>query len=340
MIIIKNRPPKEMLSFPKSRYNGAQTVTFDDFNDTEECHCGKKLFQYHDSARNIHVKKCSVRTEEYHLKCNTFKQNNKKKCDFFIMYHHIERPVLAEINKALTRTINKAVDPHKQLEQKLTNLFTFLLLANRDVTLQEIDILVEKQLLRKPRIVYYIPCIPQLVVSHKESINDYRNRIFSEKIINRSLLGSSIIPTPTIKNKNIENNENNGNYHPVVLHAMKRIKQQQEKQIIINTTKTKVPSKKKKVAKKPEPIIMFDDSESEKDSDSDSGSVSDSDNENKNDSESSLESDSDDDPESDVKETESESDESETSDTSEIIVDDIDDIVDDDDYSDNYSDYD
>ena len=77
-------------------------------------------------------------------------------------------------------------NPHNKLYKQLKALFTYLFIEEKDTFLQEIDIIVRDKLWRLPRKIYYYPSIPFLKISHKESIKDYHDRIFSKEIIDKT----------------------------------------------------------------------------------------------------------------------------------------------------------
>ena len=71
--------------------------------------------------------------------------------------------------------------------KRLRFLFDYLLISNHSSTIQEIDLLVINKLKREPRKTFYYPSIGNLRISHYESFEDYRARIFSEEIVDRDL---------------------------------------------------------------------------------------------------------------------------------------------------------
>jgi hypothetical protein len=118
--------------------------------------------------------------EEYDIKTKQWFFSKKKPCDFHCVYNG-ERPVLEYIKKVLTVS-KKATEI--SLEEKLKLLFSFLMVSNHSSTLDEINIIVRNKLKREPRKTFYlVSTTKHLAVSHYESFEDYRARIFSKKII-------------------------------------------------------------------------------------------------------------------------------------------------------------
>jgi hypothetical protein len=170
------------------RYKSAKFYTHNDYLDIDECFCGKKAFKYNDTSRNIFIAKCSQCSQDFDLKSKKWTKSKKQPCDFFCIYHG-PRPVFKEIvNVIKTVSIEKQVSPDKALEDRLKLFFKFLFVSNHTSTLDEINLLVKNNLKRKPRIVYYYPTTTSFMKeSHRESFIDYQTRIFSEKIIDRSV---------------------------------------------------------------------------------------------------------------------------------------------------------
>ena len=166
-------------------------LTKKDFLQIEECHCGKSPFRYHNTSRNIMVAKCSLPTEEYDTKQKKSVLAKKQPCNFYCVYYG-ERPIFEEIKNKLITTAQKIPDRNKALEEKLKLLFSFVFVSNHTSTLDEINILVENNLRKEPRKTYYFPCIGNLRVSHYESLGDYRDRIFSEKIVDYGYMPKTI----------------------------------------------------------------------------------------------------------------------------------------------------
>ena len=73
-------------------------------------------------------------------------------------------------------------------------IFQYLFVSNHSSTIQEIDLIVKYNLKRETRKIFYYPSIGHLRVSHRETYEDYRDRIFSKKIIDLE----NILIKPTI----------------------------------------------------------------------------------------------------------------------------------------------
>jgi hypothetical protein len=160
----------------------AKILTKHAFDDLCECHCGKPLYKITDGSKNISYARCNYTKEEYDIKTKKWVISKKQPCDFLAIYHG-ERPVIIHKPKPVKM---KYVEKYN-IEKELTNLFNFLFVSNRTSTLSEIDIIVRTQLLREPRKKFYFPSttiFPRF--SHYETFQEYRDRIFSEKIVDRS----------------------------------------------------------------------------------------------------------------------------------------------------------
>lgn len=155
-------------------------LTKNDFDEIEECNCGKPVFRYHNVSKNQFVMKCAYTNMEYDLKEKEWVASKKQPCKLYNIYNG-ERPIFNEIK-------NKVINPYIEkfdLEKRLRFLFNFLMVSNHSSTIQEIDLLVINHLKREPRKSFYFPSIGHLRLSHKESFEDYRDRIFSEKIVDK-----------------------------------------------------------------------------------------------------------------------------------------------------------
>ena len=152
------------------------------FSEIEKCNCGKDVFRYHNTSRNVYVAKCSNYTHDYNRVLKNWNDCKKKPCDFHYVYHG-ERPVhIEKIKEIVTKKCMEV-----SLEEKLRLLFSFLFVSNHSSTLDEINIIVRNQLKREPRKTFYFPSTTLIMrISHLESFEDYRDRIFSEKIIDLS----------------------------------------------------------------------------------------------------------------------------------------------------------
>jgi len=158
-------------------------LTKKDFFQIEECKCGKSPFKYHNTSKNEFIAKCNTHKEEYDVKSRKWVQCKKQPCDFLYAYYG-ERPVFEEIKATLIKKANVFVHKDKVLEEKLRLLFQFLFVSNHTSTLDEINILVKNNLKKEPRKTYYSPSTTYFMpVVGYESFEDYRARIFSDKII-------------------------------------------------------------------------------------------------------------------------------------------------------------
>jgi hypothetical protein len=158
-------------------------LTKNDYFSIEECHCGKPPFKYHNTSKNIYVSKCNTVKEEYDIKARKWFTSKKQPCDFHCVYY-VERPVFREINNILLKKASTLPDKNKVLEEKLRLLFQFVFVSNHTSTLDEINILVEFSLKRDTRKKICFPGTSKF--SHYESLEEYRDRIFSKKIIDLS----------------------------------------------------------------------------------------------------------------------------------------------------------
>jgi hypothetical protein len=158
-----------------------KVLTRNAFNEIDECDCGKPVFKYQDITKNQFIMKCPNTKYELDIKTRKWILSKKQPCKLYNVYQG-ERPVFSEIK-------NKVIKPYVEkldLEKRLRLLFDYLLVSNHSSTIQEIDLLVINKLKREPRKSFYYPSIGHLRVSHYESFEDYRDRIFSEKIIDKS----------------------------------------------------------------------------------------------------------------------------------------------------------
>jgi hypothetical protein len=183
-----------------------QVLTKNAFCDIVDCHCGKPVFKYHNTSKNIFILKCAYVKYEYDLKTKKWSLSKKQPCALFCVYH-AERPILFKKVENVIVQITKFTE--FTLEKRLRTLFRFLHVSNRTSTIQEVDLIVVNQLKREPRKVYYYPSIGLPRVSHRESFIDYETRIFSEEIVDRSEVSIPKTPSPRAQSKfkNILNSE-------------------------------------------------------------------------------------------------------------------------------------
>ena len=155
-----------------------ENVSKKTFDEISECDCGKKVFKYHNTSKNIFVARCS----------NISDKLKKTNCSLYCTFNDF-RPVFKDIQNKLIRKSTFIEDPSKALEEKLKILFKFLFVSNHSSTLDEINILVKNNLKREPRKTFYFPSIGHYNrISHYESFEDYEKRIFSKKIIDLNFI--------------------------------------------------------------------------------------------------------------------------------------------------------
>ena len=172
-------------------------ITKKQWNSIEECDCGGSVFKYHDTTKNIMVAKCGLFRKIIEINPKTKKKSwvssKKQPCNFNYIYPG-QRPIykideikidhIAEINKKVNCI---AENDNNTLEERLKALFSFLFVSRYTSTIQQIDDIVKNNLKKEPRKTFYYPSTTAFMrVSHVEEYIDYRNRIFSEKIIDRS----------------------------------------------------------------------------------------------------------------------------------------------------------
>jgi hypothetical protein len=154
-------------------------LTRDDFLNLEECECGKPFFKFNNSSKNTFIAKCANFKEEYDMKTKKWTTSKKQPCGDYYVYHG-PRPVFKEIQKAIVTKYSTT----NTLEERLKALFRFLFVSKYSSTIQEIDLIVQNELNREPRKTFYYPTTGLFMkISHKESYEDYRDRIFSIKIV-------------------------------------------------------------------------------------------------------------------------------------------------------------
>ena len=215
------------------------TLTKNDFDDLEECECGKPFFKYSNSSKNIFYAKCANFDKEYDFKTKRWIPCKKKPCDNNFVYHG-DRPVFIqkdkennkgplyqpphrynfetnkwELSNNVLTEIKNEINTFNNVEQRLRLLFKFLLVSRLSSTLQEIDLIVKNKLDREPRKTFYYPTTDLFMrVSHLESYEDYYERIFSKKIV----LNTPILEKPK-ENKPILLVD-----HPIVHNLLGRVK--------------------------------------------------------------------------------------------------------------------
>jgi hypothetical protein len=174
-------------------FKSVPTITFKEWNETCTCKCGGPIFKYFHTGKNIYIIKCGYVKETFEIESKTTKKkwiwskNKKQPCNFIGAVH-------GEVGKfpepkQKTNTLKSMENPHKILYEQLKSLFSFVLIEPRESKIQEINLLVKNKLHRKPRKIYYYPTIgPFMRESHKESLQEYHDRIFSREIIDKSII--------------------------------------------------------------------------------------------------------------------------------------------------------
>jgi hypothetical protein len=150
-------------------------ISFEDWRYTDKCECGGPVFKYQDGQHNVWVVKCGHLKETLEIEPKTKKRvwvKTKKQPCGFCACHVGEEPVfVSKVIEKKKKVIKE--NPHKTLKKQLESLFTYLLIEVKDTFLQEIDLMVKYKLCRLPR-------------QKNESILEYRNRIFSQQIIDKT----------------------------------------------------------------------------------------------------------------------------------------------------------
>jgi hypothetical protein len=191
-----------------NRYKGATEITQQEWIELDECECGGPLFKFHDVATNIFVVKCGHVKETLEFETKTKKKlwfiSKKQPCGFMCICIN-EKPDYSSFKKQETvKEIITSESVNKKLEENLRDLFKYYFLNKRETIIQEINLIVKYKLFRKPRITYYLPTTELLLrESHKESIEDYRTRIFSIPIVDKSIT-KNITNIITNKMNNVE----------------------------------------------------------------------------------------------------------------------------------------
>ncbi len=219
-------------------------LTKKDFFQIEECYCGKYPFRYTNVSKNQYIAKCNYTGVDYDPKEKKTVPSKKQPCTFYCIYHD-SRPVFQEIKNTLIKKTGNETNKDQALEEKLKLLFRFVFVSNHTSTLDEINILVKNSLRREPRKVFYFPSIGSLRISHYESLEDYRDRIFSKKIIDLSHLP---LHHPSDENK------------PNPLRVL--LQREEPKQVVVEKPKKRVvvvPKKKQSSSR----FIVVSDDESE-----------------------------------------------------------------------------
>ena len=202
-----------------------ELLTKKDFFQIDECYCGKHPFRYLNVSKNQHFAKCNYTKEEYDPREQKMVAAKKQPCTFYCAFYD-SRPVFQEIKNTLIKKVSVTLDRDSALEEKLKLLFRFVFISNHTSTLDEINILVKNSLRREPRKVYYFPSPGHLRISHYEPLEEYRDRIFSKKIIDLSNLSTE---KELITKKPSWLRELLGRKEPVVVAQKKKVVQPKKK---------------------------------------------------------------------------------------------------------------
>ena len=183
-------------------YRSAKVITYDDYIDIDTCECGGPVFKYTNVSKNIYVVKCGHVKEIYETEKNVSKKKSwikskKQPCKFLCVYHGARTTFYKKPEKVKS-CCAISENPHIALKNILMASFNFLFLTgyNFDIVngqqehtvLQEINLLVKNKLKRNPRIIYYYPSTTGFLrESHRESLENYKTRIFSKEIIDKSI---------------------------------------------------------------------------------------------------------------------------------------------------------
>jgi hypothetical protein len=164
-------------------------ISLEDWRNLENCKCGGPLFKFQNTSKNVFVVKCGYVKENFEIEPITKKwiwvPCKKQPCKFLEEFHGT-LPVFEE-KIEIIKKIN-TINPHQTLYDTLDRLFRFVLIEPKKGVLQEIDLLVKYKLRRIPRRIYYFPTAgPFMEISHKETLQDYRKRIFSREIVDFSI---------------------------------------------------------------------------------------------------------------------------------------------------------
>ena len=76
----------------------AQLLSKEDFFDIEECECGKPVFKFHNTSKNMYVMKCVNTPQEYDLKAKKWVASKKQPCKMYNVYKG-EPVVINQIKK-------------------------------------------------------------------------------------------------------------------------------------------------------------------------------------------------------------------------------------------------
>jgi predicted nucleic-acid-binding Zn-ribbon protein len=166
----------------KVNLRSAIKISFDDWISTDICECGGPVFKYNDVSKNNYIAKCGYTKETLETDPKTKKKlwikSKKQPCKFVSCFQGKKEIY----NKKISHKKNTNIEnPHLALHNQLKSLFTYLFIEEKDTFIQEIDYIVRIRLERHPRKVYVFKDSKK--ISHKESLKEYHDRIFSEEII-------------------------------------------------------------------------------------------------------------------------------------------------------------
>jgi len=189
-------------------YSSANKITHEEWLETDYCECSKPVFKYHDITNNVFVLKCkngnvsvtgNVHENVYNVSnvsnvsklIDSFEsmdltvKNRKTRCNLFEVYEagSYEDSICLQI-KTKKQTQKKAMkEINENLKDRLDILFDYAKVNNINdrinLTIQEINYIVKFKLHRIT--------IGKFYRVGKETLEDYRERIFSRPIIDKSI---------------------------------------------------------------------------------------------------------------------------------------------------------
>lgn len=195
-------------------YSSANKITHEEWLDTEYCNCSKPVFKYHDVTNNVFVLKCKNGTgnlgssnsggvnnliesfENVDINPGTTSKSKKTKCTLFEVYFGEEYSYTKQNKLSVAKKQTKK-ENNQNLKDRLEILFDYAKVNTINdrinLTIQEINYIVKFKLHR-----FTIGNFQRNGFNVSESLNDYRERILSRPIIDKSIKYST-------KKKNNEN---------------------------------------------------------------------------------------------------------------------------------------
>jgi len=189
----------------KTCYVSANTITHEEWLDSEHCNCSKPVFKYHDVTNNVFVLRCkngsgggngvgNLIDSFENIDINNNSKCKKIRCNLFEVYYGEEYSYPKQNNLSV-RQIKKQTkkENNQNLKDRLDILFDYAKVNTINdrinLTIQEINYIVKFKLHRLVLGKFNI----------NETLEGYRQRIMSRPIIDKSIKYS-------IKKK--RNNEN------------------------------------------------------------------------------------------------------------------------------------